>query len=326
MKTILSSALLFSLFLTNAQTLVSISVIPKNPTLGKGTFQRFKAIGLYSDNSNLDISNAVTWSSTNPSIATISNSLGNQGYETSAEFGNPTIYAVQGAIFGSTNLNIIVDADGDAVPDANDNCFFINNPSQVDTDNDGIGDSCDCSISTPNPGDVYATSPTIISIPSVISTGVTNTFYSALKGGRTNIYNLSPNYQWTKNGLNVGTNASTYSDSSLMTGDVIKLIISTGITCVAGNVESNIITSSTLSTGDFIQNEINIYPNPTKDKVFIKNLKNITEIKIYDATGKLVINSKTNSEMVNVSTLPKGIYFLEVQTAKKTFKTKFIKE
>jgi DNA/RNA endonuclease G (NUC1) len=35
------------------------------------------------------------------------------------------------------------DADGDGVADADDNCPFVSNPDQTDTDNDGLGNSCD---------------------------------------------------------------------------------------------------------------------------------------------------------------------------------------
>jgi subtilisin family serine protease len=43
------------------------------------------------------------------------------------------------------------DADEDAVPDASDNCGLNHNPTQVDADQDGIGDACD---STPRGPDV----------------------------------------------------------------------------------------------------------------------------------------------------------------------------
>jgi hypothetical protein len=36
------------------------------------------------------------------------------------------------------------DTDGDGVPDVPDNCPEANNPDQIDTDEDGVGDSCDC--------------------------------------------------------------------------------------------------------------------------------------------------------------------------------------
>jgi hypothetical protein len=35
------------------------------------------------------------------------------------------------------------DSDGDGVPDSSDNCPAVANPSQADSDNDGIGDACD---------------------------------------------------------------------------------------------------------------------------------------------------------------------------------------
>jgi thrombospondin type 3 repeat protein len=43
------------------------------------------------------------------------------------------------------------DSDGDGLGDGCDNCPLINSPNQTDTDNDGVGDLCDNCVSIPNP-------------------------------------------------------------------------------------------------------------------------------------------------------------------------------
>jgi hypothetical protein len=43
------------------------------------------------------------------------------------------------------------DADDDGVLNENDNCWLIQNASQVDADSDGVGDACDNCPATPNP-------------------------------------------------------------------------------------------------------------------------------------------------------------------------------
>lgn len=56
------------------------------------------------------------------------------------------VFGFQGTVNGTTNdgsITILLDSDGDGIPDADDNCPFTPNPDQADTDGDGVGDACD---------------------------------------------------------------------------------------------------------------------------------------------------------------------------------------
>ncbi|HEY7114096.1 MAG TPA: PA domain-containing protein, partial [Thermoanaerobaculia bacterium] len=45
------------------------------------------------------------------------------------------------------------DADGDGVPDGQDNCVNVPNPDQMDSNHDGVGDACDRSVSRAGAGE-----------------------------------------------------------------------------------------------------------------------------------------------------------------------------
>lgn len=76
--------------------------------------------------------------------------------------------------------------------------------------------------------------------------------------------------------------------------------------------------------------KINVYPNPSKDFVIIDTQgefqqKDIVSVKIYDANGKLHKTNTNGKEMISVSDLKDGIYYIEIETVNRTFSSKFIK-
>jgi len=97
---------------TPTKTLVSIAVTPANPSIAVGATQQFKATGTYSDNSTNDLTASVTWSSSNTSAATISNSSGINGIATSVGVGTTTITASSGNISGTATLTVTVPSAG----------------------------------------------------------------------------------------------------------------------------------------------------------------------------------------------------------------------
>jgi len=58
----------------------------------------------------------------------------------------------------------------------------------------------------------------------------------------------TPAYQWRLNGANVGTGASTYTNSTLVNGDQVNVVLTSGLRCTTGNpATSNTITASLLT-------------------------------------------------------------------------------
>ena len=86
--------------------LVSITVTPANSSIPLGNTQQFSASGTYSDGSTQNLTSAVTWSSSAPAVATISNASGSQGLSTTVAMGATTITATSGTTSGATLFTI----------------------------------------------------------------------------------------------------------------------------------------------------------------------------------------------------------------------------
>jgi hypothetical protein len=85
-----------------------------------------------------------------------------------------------------------------------------------------------------------------------------------------------------------------------------------------------------LNTEEVETNEILFYPNPVKDKFFIKNDKQkITKLRILDVQGRTLVEKRgmqTQLE-IDLSELPKGIYFVTIESDGKIRQTeKVIKQ
>jgi uncharacterized protein YjdB len=92
-------------FTVNSATLSALTVSPANPAITSipvGVTEQFLATGLYSDGTSFNITNQVSWSSSDPSIGTISNN----GLATAVAPGATTLTASSGGISGNTNLTV----------------------------------------------------------------------------------------------------------------------------------------------------------------------------------------------------------------------------
>ena len=87
-------------------TLTAITVAPLNQSVPVNGTLQFTATGHYSDGSTQDITTGVTWTSSDTTIATISNASGSNGLATGVARGSATIQATQGTPFGKATFNI----------------------------------------------------------------------------------------------------------------------------------------------------------------------------------------------------------------------------
>lgn len=88
--------------------LVSISVTPSRASVFKGGTLKFTAVGTYVDGSTNDITESVIWTSSNPSVAEISNASGSNGVAACLSSGTARIKATDPTIIisGSASLTV----------------------------------------------------------------------------------------------------------------------------------------------------------------------------------------------------------------------------
>jgi hypothetical protein len=88
--------------------LVAVTVSPTEASTAEHGSQQFTATGLYSDLSKQNITDSVTWASSDTSEATISNSTGSQGLATGVAPGDVVITATDpsSGFFGIADLDV----------------------------------------------------------------------------------------------------------------------------------------------------------------------------------------------------------------------------
>ena len=84
-------------------TLTSITIAPNNPTVAIGNTQQFTATGTYSDGTIENLTEVVTWASSNTNVATISS----VGVATTPALGSSTISATLNSVNSSTTITVV---------------------------------------------------------------------------------------------------------------------------------------------------------------------------------------------------------------------------
>ncbi|MGH8458258.1 MAG: beta strand repeat-containing protein, partial [Nevskiales bacterium] len=83
-----------------------IDVTPMNPSVPKGTTQSFTATAVFTDSTSQNVTDSATWSSSNDTIATVSNAAGSKGLAAANAVGSATISALFDGVIGSTTMTV----------------------------------------------------------------------------------------------------------------------------------------------------------------------------------------------------------------------------
>lgn len=198
------------------------------------------------------------------------------------------------------------------------------------------GSSTNNSISTTvgiTGGNVEVTADNICgsSAPQVLAVNVMSSaiasFTSTNAGNTENFTSSSTNAtSWSWDFGDGGTSTQENPSHTYTSNGNFSVELCAGNTCDT-NCTTQSITILTVGVSELSGSAISIYPNPTKNNIFIDGLygdntiKN-KEIKIVDVLGKVVFRSIVNSPLytIDVSSFNKGLYFISLDNNKRTYK------
>ena len=106
-----------------------------------------------------------------------------------------------------------------------------------------------------------------------------------------------------------------YLDSPNASGSWVTFVEDINGEMYVGSIQGNIykITDAALGLNSINQNQLEIYPNPTDEILFLKNFNKPIDLIIYDINGRIVIEYNNYSlAQINLSELDKGIYFIQI--------------
>lgn len=82
--------------------------------------------------------------------------------------------------------------------------------------------------------------------------------------------------------------------------------------------------TASLSTAENTRaSKLSLYPNPASNKFFVQGL-NSGNVQVYDANGRMIINTQYTQNGIDVSTLSKGVYIVKITDKNISFNEKLI--
>jgi|SRR5690554_5789895 len=79
-----------------------------------------------------------------------------------------------------------------------------------------------------------------------------------------------------------------------------------------GFINSNLGGTLSISEVNPIDNQLLLYPNPAQEVFYVSSSEPITQVMLYDVSGKEI--AKTNAAQMSVGHLSVGVYFVRIST------------
>lgn len=172
--------------------------------------------------------------------------------------------------------------------------------------------------------------------------GAWNLIWDGYEGFTYSSYNI---YRGTTDGnmlkiAELASNTFTYSDLTPPIGTVYYQIeVENPNSCNISNLKSsnnyygstrsNIVNSGqVISINDLSFEDVEIYPNPASDKLYIKSVGTINyDVEILSLDGKLQIKNQNIADIseTDISNLKSGLYLIRLSNNRKSMNLKFIK-
>ena len=164
------------------------------------------------------------------------------------------------------------------------------------------------------------------------TTNVANEVISITWDANANVVNWNVRYrpqngQWTS----ATANTNGYTITGLTGSTTYEIQVQAN--CGDGNASdwsaSLFVTTKNVGVNSWLENSVNLYPNPAKEYVDIRinGDVNVTSMEVYDVYGKLLnaMNVVENPTRINVSNLANGMYFVRVNTEAGAVTKTFVK-
>lgn len=138
-------------------------------------------------------------------------------------------------------------------------------------------------------------------------------------------YNFTVRYNHTTGAITISNGNNTYNYTGTPNKDIVEFDLFTGsetLTSAVDNIQINAVSEVTLAVNNTNKSIFNIYPNPVTDVINILSDKNLSTVCIYDAAGRIALQSSNNT--INVENLAKGTYIVSIKYADGSVETKKI--